>query len=114
MSQFSAYQPALILDAVRFLTAGGQVSPFSHATDAPAENDLTPTVIPSGDQYNLQILKHRLFAQESIGMAAINTGIVAEVSMSDALFALCTAEAERDHVSDWAFQRLLEKAGNND
>ena len=22
---------------------------------------------------------------------------------------LCTAEAERDHVSDWAFQRLLEK-----
>ena len=57
----------------------------------------------------MQILKHRLFAQESIGMAAINTGIVAEVSMSDALFALCTAEAERDHVSDWAFQRLLEK-----
>ena len=29
--------------------------------------------------------------------------------MSDALFALCTAEAERDHVSDWAAQRLLEK-----
>ena len=29
--------------------------------------------------------------------------------MSDALFALCSAEAERDHVSAWAFQRLLEK-----
>lgn len=109
MSQFSAYQPALILDAVRFLTAGGQVFPFSHATDVPTEKDLTANRYTLGGSYNLQILKHRLFAQESIGMAAINTGIVAEVPMSDALFALCTAEAERDHVSDWAFQRLLEK-----
>ena len=109
LSQFSAYQPALILDAVRFLTAGGQVTPFSHATDVPAEKDLTANRYTLGGQYNLQILKHRLFAQESIGFAAINTGIVAEVAMSDALFALCTAEAERDHVSDWAFQRLLEK-----
>ena len=82
LSQFSAYQPALILDAVRFLTAGGQVSPFSHATDAPAEKDLMANRYTLGGQYNLQILKHRLFAQESIGMAAINTGIVGEVSMS--------------------------------
>ena len=42
-------------------------------------------------------------------MTAMNTGIVAEVSMSDALFALCAAEAEKEQVSNWAFQRLLEK-----
>ena len=49
LSQFSAYQPALILDAVRLSQLGGQVSPFSHATDAPAEKTSRPTVIPSGD-----------------------------------------------------------------
>ena len=109
LSQFSAYQPALILDAIRFLTAGGQVVPFSRATDTPADKDLTANRYTLGGSYNLQILKHRLFAQKSIGMAAIDTGLVLEVSMSDALFALCSAEAERDHVSAWAFQRLLEK-----
>ena len=109
LDQFSAYQPALILDAIRFLTAGGQVVPFACATDKPANKDLVANRYSLRGSYNLEILKHRLFKQKSVGMAALDAGMVIEVSMSDALFILCSAEAERESVSDWAQQRLLEK-----
>ena len=109
MDQFAGYGPELILDGIRFLTAGGQIVPFSQETTAPSDAELTANRYALRGTYNLEILKLRLLAQDAIGMAAMQAGITVEVAMSDALFALCSVEAEREQVSDWAFQRLLEK-----
>jgi len=109
LETFAGYGPELILDGIRFLSAGGQIVPFAAATNSVSEADLAVNRYSLGGTYNLEILKLRLLAQDAIGLSAPKAGITVEVSMSDALFALCSVEAERDQVSEWAFQRLLEK-----
>ena len=57
---------------------------------------------------NIEILKNRLFKQDKITLLAPNAGIGLQVTMVDALFTLCTAEARRGEVLEWVMQRLIE------
>ena len=41
-------------------------------------------------------------------LLAPRAGVGIEMSMADALFALCMVEATRDEVAPWVFQRLVE------
>lgn len=108
MNGLSAYGPELLIDAVKFLTAGGQVHPFAHETEAATPPMLMAERYQLPAAVNIAHLKRRLFQSDSIGFAAPAAGLVLEISMADALYALCSVEAPRNEVADWAFQRLLE------
>jgi len=108
MDDLKSYGPELVMDAIRFLTAGGQVLPFAAKTTAPGEAALTADRYELIGEVNLSHLKKRLLTQPAIGLAGGSAGIGIEVAMADALFALCSVESNRDGVADWAFNRLLE------
>ena len=107
MPEFSAVDPALIADAVKFLTTGGQMLPFAQATNDPGD-------LSGVDRYelptpvNLALLKRRLFKSPQIVLAAPNAGTGLEVSMVNALFALCSVEAPSAKVGEWAAARMAE------
>lgn len=102
------YGRDLVLDAIRFLSAGGQLVPFARPTSAPSPAALAAERYELQAPFNVSVLKARLLRQPAIGLVGPNAGIGVEVAMADALFALCSAEAPRDQVADWAFQRMLE------
>jgi hypothetical protein len=108
MPEFADCGPDLLVDGVKFLVAGGQAFPFAHTTETP------PTAAAHADRYrlpspfNIAMLKRGLFDGSSLGMVSGPAGTGLEMSMSDALFALCLAEAPADQVVDWAHQRALE------
>jgi SAM-dependent methyltransferase len=105
---FGGFETEVLIDSVKFLSAGGQVLPFAKPTTAPDEAALNAPRYRLAGGYNLAILKRRLLEGSSIGLAAPAAGTGLEFSMADGLFALCHAEAPADQVADWAFQRLLE------
>lgn len=107
MPAFSAFDPALVADAMKFLTVGGQMLPFSRTTDDPGDQGgVDRYELPT--PVNLALLKRRLFKSPQIVLAAPNAGTGLEVSMIDALFALCSAEAPAAKVGEWALSRTLE------
>ena len=108
MEGFAEFETEVLIDAVKFLSAGGQVLPFARESRAPDDAALGATrfTLPGG--FNLAMLKRRLLDGSAIGFAAPGAGTGIEVSMADALYALCHAEAPADQVADWAFQRLIE------
>ena len=108
IAELSRYSPELILDAVRFLSAGGQLVPFGRRTHAPAAAALQAERYEFAVPFNIAVLKARLLRQPAIGLIGGAAGIGIEVAMADALFALCSVEAPRDQVAEWAFQRLIE------
>jgi len=61
-----------------------------------------------GAKFNIQFLKRRLMKQDEIVLIAPKAGVGIEMSMADALVALCFVEASRDDVAGWVRQRLLE------
>lgn len=104
----SSYGPDLLTDAIRFLSAGGQLVPFIKTTKAATAEALRANRYTFPAKANVAFLKARLLHQPMLGMVAAKAGIALEVSMADALFALCSAEATSDSVGGWAFRRLLE------
>jgi hypothetical protein len=54
------------------------------------------------------MLKQRLLQQPSLGFVSPSAGAGFEISMLDALFALCAAEAPASQLADHIFQRLIE------
>ncbi|NQV54485.1 MAG: methyltransferase regulatory domain-containing protein [Rhodospirillales bacterium] len=108
IDDFSAYAPELMLDALRFLSAGGQLVPFCRPTKPPdqAALDARRYLLPS--KFNLAMIKTRMFQQQTLAFISPLAGVGFEVTTSDALFALCMAEAPRDQLADWVLQRMLE------
>lgn len=80
------------------------------AADAKARSDQDTEadryILPNA--FNIQLLKRWLLKQDAVVMMAPRAGIGIEISMTDALFALCLVEANREEVPNWVFQRLLE------
>ena len=108
LDQFKNYGPELLVDAVKFLSTGGQLLPFAHQTAAADEKALSAERYTLAVPFNLQMLKRRLFDQSAVTLASTKGGVAYEVAMADALFALCSVEAPRDEVAGWVFQRLIE------
>jgi SAM-dependent methyltransferase len=108
MDRFKAFPIELIIDALKFLSAGGQIVPLRADAESRTELDLEADryVIPA--RFNVQYLKRRLLKQDALALIAPKAGIGIEMSMADALFALCMVEAPRNEVADWVFQRLIE------
>jgi SAM-dependent methyltransferase len=104
----SSYGPQLLTDAIRFLSAGGQLVPFQRTTKTPSSSALTADRYTFPAKTNIAFLKARLLHQPMLGLVAPAAGIGIEVSMADALFALCSVESKSDGVGGWAFRRLLE------
>ena len=102
------YSFDLIIDALKFLTSSGQVMPFPAADYPSMGSDLMADRYIFSMKSNVEYLKNRLFKQEMIDLVCSRAAISIELSMSDALFTLCIAEASRDQVIDWIMQRLLE------
>ncbi len=108
MAPLKAYPLELIIDALKFLTAGGQVVPMKADAEGRPELDLKAERYAFTADFNIQLLKRRLLKQDEMVLIAPPAGIGIEMSMADALFALCMVEASRDEVADWVFQRLVE------
>jgi SAM-dependent methyltransferase len=106
--ELKRYGLDLILDAIRFLSAGGQLVPFLRPTNAPDTAALSAPRYEFAAPFNISVLKARLLRQPAIGLVGTGAGIGVEVAMADALFALCSAEAPRDQVGDWVLQRTIE------
>jgi hypothetical protein len=98
----------VIIDALKFLTSGGQVLPFCNITEDQVKLNLDADRYSIPTNSNIQFLKNRLFKQDKITLIAPKASIGLEVTMADALFALCMAEASRVEVVDWVIQRLME------
>jgi hypothetical protein len=105
---FGDYPPELLLDGIKFLSAGGQLLPFAHPTGAVPRQALAAQRFQLPTPFNLAMLKRRLFKGDSLALASPMAGIALEVGMGDALYALCSVEATADQVADWAFQRSIE------
>ncbi len=108
MEKFKGYSLELIIDALKFLSAGDQVVPLRAAATGHTELDLDADRYTLPANFNVQFLKRRLLKQDALVLIAPKAGIGIEVSMADALFALCMVEASRDEVAQWVFQRLIE------
>jgi SAM-dependent methyltransferase len=108
IDRLSSYGPELLTDAIRFLSAGGQLVPFTRTTKAPDAKALRAERYTFPAKANIAFLKARLLHQHMLGMVAPNAGLALEVSMADALFALCSVESKSDGVGNWAFRRLIE------
>jgi SAM-dependent methyltransferase len=106
--QLKDFPLEVIIDAMKFLVAGGQILPFVRASEDKAELDLDSDRYSISTNSNIEILKNRLFKQDKITLLAPNAGIGLQVTMVDALFTLCTAEARRGEVLEWVMQRLIE------
>ncbi len=103
-----SYGPDLILDAIRFLSAGGELVPFGAATEAPSAAALAAERYTLGVPFNLALLKARLFHQPALALVSSAAQIGMEVATADALFALTSVEAPRDGVANWTRRRLME------
>ncbi len=108
MDQFKAYGLDLIIDALKFLSAGEQVVPMRADANGRTALDIEAERYAIPASFNVQLLKRRLLQQDALGLIATNAGIGMSVSMADALFALCLVEANKEEVPNWVFQRLLE------
>ncbi len=108
LDQFKIYGPELLVDAIKFLSTGGQLLPFAHKTSPADQDGLSANRYALSVPFNLQMLKRRLFEQPAVTLASTKGGIAYEVAMADALYALCSVEAPRDEVAGWVFQRLIE------
>ncbi|MAF49563.1 MAG: hypothetical protein CMM10_15000 [Rhodospirillaceae bacterium] len=108
LDAFAGYGPELITDGIRFLSASEQLLPFRGGTEAPDAAALAADRFTLPVPFNLAILKARLLQQSALGFVSTGAGVGFEISMSDALFALCSAEAPRDQLADWVSQRLVE------
>ncbi|MBT3914802.1 MAG: methyltransferase domain-containing protein [Rhodospirillaceae bacterium] len=108
MDQFKSYGLDLVIDALKFLSAGGQVVPMRADAKGRTELDIEADRYAFTASFNIQLLKRRLLRQDALGQVAPKAGIGLSVSMADALFALCLVEASKEEVPNWAFQRLLE------
>lgn len=108
LDDLKSYSSELIIDGIRFLSAGGQIMPFASPTAAPTGAVSGGARFQLAGNLNLNLLKRRLLAQPTLGFAGKAAGIGLDVSMADALFILCSAETAQDQVAEWAFQRLLE------
>jgi ubiquinone/menaquinone biosynthesis C-methylase UbiE len=106
--ELKRYGLDLILDAIRFLSAGGQLMPFLRPTQAPDKAALDAPRYQLAGAFNLSVLKARLLRQPGIALIGEDAGIGVEVAMADALFALCSVEAPRDQVAGWVSQRMRE------
>ncbi len=104
----SSYGPELLTDAIRFLSAGGQLVPFQRTTKAPSADALKADRYTFPAKANIAFLKARLLHQPVLGLVAPTAGIGIETSMADALFALCSVESKSDGVGGWAYRRLIE------
>ena len=102
------YGQELILDAIRFLSAGGQLVPFGAPTGAPSEAAISAERYSFAVPFNLALLKTRLFHQPALAFVSSAAQFGMEVSTSDALFALTSVEAPRDGVAAWTTRRLTE------
>ena len=102
------YSLELVVDALKFLSSGGQVYPFLMTADDSIELDLGANRYSISSNSNIQFLKNRLFKQNEITLIAPKAGVGIKMTMADALFTLCIAEANRDEVVDWIMQRLME------
>jgi hypothetical protein len=98
----------VIIDALKFLTSGGQVLPVRKMTEGQVKLNLVADRYSIPTNSNIQFLKNRLFKQEKITLISPKASIGLEVTMADAVFALCMAEARRVEVVDWVIQRLME------
>jgi SAM-dependent methyltransferase len=98
----------IIIDALKFLISGGQILPFFRSSDDKVKLELDSDRYSISTNSNIEFLKNRLFKQDKITLLGPNSGIGIELTMGDALFALCMAEASRDEVVDWVLQRLIE------
>lgn len=105
---FAPYNPAILIDAVKFLTANRQLLPFARPTHAANDSALAATRFELSAPLNLAMFKRGLFNWPNVPLASPNAGIGFEVSTSDALFTVCTAEAPADMVTEWASQRIAE------
>ncbi|MBT3989780.1 MAG: methyltransferase domain-containing protein [Rhodospirillaceae bacterium] len=108
MDQFKEYPLELIVDALKFLSAGKQVVPMRADAEGRTDLDLDADRYTIPAAFNIQFLKRRLLKQSEMVLLAPRAGVGIEMSMADALFALCMVEATRDEVAPWVFQRLVE------
>jgi SAM-dependent methyltransferase len=108
MDEFKAYPLDLIIDGIKFLSAGKQLVPMAADAKARSDQDTEADRYILPNAFNIQLLKRWLLKQDAVVMMAPRAGIGIEVSMADALFALCLVEANREEVPNWVFQRLLE------
>jgi SAM-dependent methyltransferase len=106
--QLKDFSLEIIIDALKFLISGGQILPFVRAPKDKSKLDLDSDRYSISTNSNIEFLKNRLFKQDKITLLAPNAGIGLQVTMGDALFALCMAEANRGEVVDWVMQRLIE------
>ena len=106
--QLKGFSLEVIIDALKFLTSGGQVMPIRMMNEDQVELNLDSDRYTIPTNSNIQFLKNRLFKQEKITLISPKASIGLEVTMADAVFALCMAEARRVEVVDWVIQRLME------
>ena len=102
------YSPELLIDALKFLCSNGQVMPVLGTMGEKDKINLDADRYFISSRTNIQLLKNRLFKQDKIMLISLKAGIGINVTMADALFMLCLAEAGRDGVVDWVLQRLME------
>ncbi|MDP6174791.1 MAG: class I SAM-dependent methyltransferase, partial [Rhodospirillales bacterium] len=105
---FEDYTPDLLIDGIKFLSAGNQLMPFARPTRETSGKDLEAQCFALPTGFNLAMLKRRLFKSDNLALAAPAAGIGLEVGMADALYALCLVEAPSGQVAEWAFQRSIE------
>ncbi len=98
----------VIIDALKFLISGGQIFPFVRASEDKVKLELDSDRYSISMNSNIGFLKNRLFKQDKISLLAPDAGVGLQVTMEDALFALCMAEASSGEVLDWVLQRLIE------
>lgn len=102
------YSQELLIDALKFLSSNNQVIPVLETARVKDKINLEAQRYSIPSKCNIQFLKNLLFKQNIITLISIKAGIGIDVSMADALFTLCLAEAGRDGVVDWILQRLME------
>ena len=102
------YSLELIIDALKFLTSNGQVTPVMKTASEKDIINLEADRYSICSNFNIQLLKNRLFKQDKITLISLKRGVGINMSMSDALFTLCLVEAGSDGVVDWVLQRLIE------
>jgi hypothetical protein len=108
IAQLKDYPIELIVDALKFLSAGGQVIPMQGDAEGRSELDMEADRYTLPAAFNIEFLKRRLLKQDAMVLIAPKAGVGIEMSMADALFALCMVEASREEVPQWVFQRLIE------